>query len=400
MGPLIKKSKQLLSSQQQKGSSLSLSENSHQKKEQLNALPARDRRRIKPSVENLPRQMVGMLNEADLDNFAADLLLEGANISRSQVHARVCGLIEHRLNGRFPKVKAYPFGSVVIGLGRNKGDLDVFVDTADYFVRRPNRRDMKNAIHLTQRILTNDAKWEGIEAVTHARTPILRAYCKSEQIDCDLSFSNGLSCRNTALIGYYINLQPVCRKLAAIIKYWFGKLQLGVNSYIISLMVIFYLQQHKLLPSLKYIQDCCAPYEIDGWNTGFAPVQLNQLNVPLATDLMKFLTGFFHYYGLMFDYEKHMVSILTGTPVDKRLFDHGKEDELPPEFARYRAYMASIDLDEADDVEDLFANHKPFVIQDPFELCHNVAKGIQTPRLQKIVNYMRQSYEILSKRLR
>lgn len=411
--------KQVLLNQQFKSSTQSLTSSvNFQKKERLNSLPA-SVSQPKKSSDVLPKQMVEFLSATDLDNFSASLIAEGSKLFLSQMYKRVCDLIERRLSNRYPKVKAMPFGSVVIGLGRIGGDLDIFIDIGGSFVRKPSKRQMKDAIHRTQRILENNMghnQWKDFEAVTKARTPILRTFCCSEKIDCDLSFSNGLSCCNTSLIGYYINLQPVCKKLASIIKFWFGNLDLGINSYIVSLMVIFYLQQEKVLPSVKRLQDSSPPVYIDGWNTGFTPMTYDQLKIPLVTSFTKYLVGFFHFYGHCFNYDKHVISILTGTPIEKSLFDHGKENDLPPEFERFKSYMVmgsgnsnyyesnkvysqeSIDVEEADEVEDLFANYKPFVIQDPFELCHNVAKGIQTPRLNRIINCMRRSYEIVSKR--
>lgn len=135
---------------------------------------------------------------------------------------------------------------------------------------------------------------------------------------------------------------------------------------------------------------------IDGWQANFG--QLPASSVKIETNFYKYLIGFFKFYGVQFDYEKNVISVLTGTPVDKSVFDHGKEESLQPTFERFATYMSKIDLDEADEVEDLFSNHKPMVIQDPFELCHNVSKGIQAQKLKKIVNYMRHTLELLSQR--
>jgi DNA polymerase sigma len=258
---------------------------------------------------------------------------------------------------------------------------------------------MKNAIHVTKEILKSCGNsWRDFEPVVHARTPILRAFCRSAGIDCDLSFSNGLSSCNTALIGYFVNLQPVCKKLVMFLKKWQSTLQLGLNSYIISLLVIFYLQQQQLLPSVHRLQEKLAPVFIDGWRCNFESLTLVQLKIPLATDFMTHLQGFFKYYGFDFDYKTQVVSVLTGCPVEKSIFDHGKEQQLPAVFERFKDYMAHIDVEEADEVEDLFSNHKPFVIQDPYELCHNVAKGVQPSKLVKIVHFMQLGHEILAAR--
>lgn len=120
-----------------------------------------------------------------------------------------------------------------------------------------------------------------------------------------------------------------------------------------------------------------------------------QLQMPLATDFKKYLIGFFKFYGFDFDYNNYVICILTGTRVPKHFFDHGREHQLPPVFKAFADYMSKINLEEADEVEDLFSNHKPMVIQDPIELIHNVSKGVQEQKLCKIISYLRSTHELL-----
>lgn len=390
--------RKLQNAQQEESRSVDNSEeakNKPRRKERLNSAPSQ-------VTAKLPKRMVDFLCVVDVDNLVGRLIADGNRIKNSQVHKRVSQMLHHRLSSRFPGVKIYPFGSTVIGMGRQDGDLDIFIDIDNCFTGKPGKRRMKDAIHQTQRCLMGQSHhWNNFEPVTHARTPILRVYCQIEKIECDLSFSNGLSTCNTRLIGYFIELQPVCKKLAMFAKYWAYELQLGLNSYLITLMVIFYLQQERILPSVKVLQDASNQQKfIDGWRIDFYPLSLQELKIPLITDFKKYLIGFFYFYGFQFNFDKHTISILAGIPIDKAIFDHGKEDQLPKIFDTFKAYMAQIDVDEADDVEDLFANYKPLVIQDPFELCHNVAKGVPQTKLVKITNFMQRSYEILVARTR
>lgn len=139
------------------------------------------------------------------------------------------------------------------------------------------------------------------------------------------------------------------------------------------------------------------PVYIDEWNANFANISLPQLKMPLATDFKKCLLGLFKFYGYDFDFTNYIICILTGSRVPKHFFDHGREHQLPPIFKTFSEYMSKIDVDEADEVEDLFSNHKPMVIQDPFELIHNVSKGIQENKLIKMISYLRATLELLMK---
>lgn len=139
-----------------------------------------------------------------------------------------------------------------------------FFFVGNSYFKKPPKNDIINAIKSTEAILKKSGNFCDFEQVLRARTPILKTFCSAENIDCDLSFSNGLSFCNTILINYFLNLQPVARKLTTFIKYWSQLCNLGVNSYVIVLLVIFYLQNCKLLPSLHHLQRTLEPILIDG----------------------------------------------------------------------------------------------------------------------------------------
>lgn len=364
------------------------------RKERQNSLPAKIDNLLKT---RLPKKL-GEILTFNLESITMQLSQEASAVQKSGKHIRVCDMLRKRLIHRYPNIKVFPFGSFITGLGSEKTDLDIFIDTQNCFYMKLSKRQMKEAIYETQRILASSRdQWCSFEPIVHARTPILRVFCNIEKIDCDLSFSNGLSTVNTALVSYLSNLQPICKKLVLFVKFWAMKLSLGTNSYLLTLLVIFYLQQELALPSVSFLQGLVAPRYIDDWNTAFATPNLQQLKIQVLTDFRRYLIGFFFYYGFQFDYTNYMVCPLTGTRVLKHIFDHGKEKFLPTVFTPFVKYMSKINLHEADEIEDLFANYKPLVIQDPFDLSHNVSKGIQEQKLLKMIHMMRCSYEVLTK---
>lgn len=249
------------------------------KKERTNSLPA-----LLKEVgvkEILPKKMREFLTTKDISTFTMALVREGQALKTSGYYNRICQMIQKHLYHRYPQVRAYAFGSVVNGLGRAGSDLDIFIDTENCFYKRLSKRKMKDAIYQVQRILSNvpNQVWDGssCEPVVHARTPILRVFCLAENVDCDLSFSNGLSTCNTRLINYFTELQPITKSIIIFLKHWAKQLQLGVNSYLLTLMVIFYLQQETLLPPVKILQEATNQVLIDGWNANFAQIQLSQV---------------------------------------------------------------------------------------------------------------------------
>ena len=223
------------------------------KKERVESLP-----RLLKEVEvksKLPKKMRDFIATSNVTEFTANLIRQGNSMKVNGPQSRICRMLQKQLHIRFPSVRAYVFGSFVNGLAANGSDMDIFIDMENCFYNRPNKRKLKDFIYSVHRILSNVPHcWQNFEPVVHARTPILRAYCVSERIDCDLSFTNGLSTCNTNLIQYFLELQPVCLQITILVKFWAQRLQLGVNSYLIALMTIFYLQQENILPPVKVLQ--------------------------------------------------------------------------------------------------------------------------------------------------
>lgn len=89
----------------------------------------------------------------------------------------------------------------------------------------------------------------GLEAVAHARIPILKMRDPDTGLDCDICFNNTLALRNTALLRCYCDIDPRARELGLAVKAWakardvnsarFGTL----SSYAYVLWVITFLQR-------------------------------------------------------------------------------------------------------------------------------------------------------------
>lgn len=57
--------------------------------------------------------------------------------------------------------------------------------------------------------------------------------------------------------------------------------------------------------------------------------------------------------------------------------------------------MKTLDIKTADPLVELFAYEKDMVVQDPLELCHNVAKGVRYSSLERFVTYCRLTADVL-----
>jgi len=307
---------------------------------------------------------------------------------KENTHGRIVEQIAMALKPIFPSVQIYPFGSRLTGLGGVNSDLDLFIDLNFHYFSTPFTL-MPNVIRGIEEALKLTKCWTDFLPILAARTPILRAFNIPEKVDCDLSFSNGLSHCNTKLINYLIETQPLFGKVTVIIKYFAQEADFKMNSYIIILMVVFYFQIEKLLPSVCLLQQNVEPRMIGAWQSNF-----NKTPWPhKSNDFRKYLIGFFEFYA-RFDFKNNVICPFVGQAIRKECFTYGRE-QLPIEFHLYMKYSRSLDLARADPLVHLFAYEKDMVIQDPLELIHNVAKGVRKTSLDRFVSYCRLTAELL-----
>lgn len=170
-----------------------ISENEKRVSSKVN--PERVRRARQDSQRNsniqysTPKKYRAFLKQVNLDQYIRELEMEGDMIRQSNVHGRICQLLRSQLAVQYPNVQTYAFGSVVNGLARSGGDLDIYIDLGNCYVQKPPKRLMGNVIFQTKNILISQTKdWGAFCPITKARTPILKVVCKSLGIQVDLSF--------------------------------------------------------------------------------------------------------------------------------------------------------------------------------------------------------------------
>ncbi|XP_053660939.1 terminal uridylyltransferase Tailor [Anopheles marshallii] len=309
---------------------------------------------------------------------------------------RVLKNLEGCLKLHYPSVKCYPFGSRIVGTGSLSSDIDMFVDLENgYLGRSANTvpEELKETVEKVVTILKSTNDWSIDDIILSARVPLLRVISViHDNIHCDLTFSNGLAHRNSLLLQYMFKLQPTARQLVCYLKNW--NRESCLNSYTLSLMVIFLYQCHKLLPSVAKLQeDPSNDMIIDGWNAGFATPTLEELNMKLwqssVPGLAYMFFEFYSFEGRYFSMETQVVCPFLGdVRVLKSSFDSPNYDKVPAQMERLKRYMVDHQADT--DTKRPFIYNKPFVVQDPFEHSHNVAKAIPV----EIATRLMRSFEL------
>lgn len=354
---------------------------------------------LPPSNDVLSKKMKKFLvvqPKAHLDKLAS----QQPDAAGRAVHELIVSDMREIVNTIAPNVAIHPFGSRVTGLGNDNSDLDVYMDLYGNINGDVHytKEKMKAILQAVQDILYKSGEWSQFIPIISARTPILCAWSLKHKIQCDISFSNGLSLKNTELMRYFFELQPVCFNVARYVKEWTRYLSMeALNGYTVTLLVVFLFQLNKMLPSLYSLQrNEEAIHRIAHWRVDFKRQSLEQLKIaPVPeTDTDLWIAKFFNYYGGVFKFETDMICVYLGTPQPKNNFKPN-EGRIPSQMHLLEEHYAQLNLAEAHPVSDLLAYSKPMVVQDPFELNHNVAKGLSASNVSRFRTICKQTGEML-----
>ncbi|XP_018326793.1 uncharacterized protein LOC108738065 [Agrilus planipennis] len=288
------------------------------------------------------------------------------------------------------KCKAYPFGSRISGLTCDENsDLDVFVDLGGMY-NGACFQDAKHQEEFVKRCAKvfrkRSSEFTDINSIPTARTPIVQVYHKLTNIDCDLSFKNGLSVENTKFLKFCVLVQPAAQSLILYLKEWskVTKMNERITTYAVAMMAIFFLQMNSYLLPVEILKRLMsnAVVHIDGWEAidlsdpfyQLSKIPKHNLTIPIKTLLM----NFFEFYA-SFDFKKMVVCPLLGKPVPKASFIEKSNGECLP--AEMLPYITKLKC--SDDAE-VFRALSPLCIQDPFDLSHNLTKACSNDTATKL----------------
>ncbi|XP_023940508.1 speckle targeted PIP5K1A-regulated poly(A) polymerase [Bicyclus anynana] len=311
-----------------------------------------------------------------------DAVLDAVRLTQEEVKA-IGGLyvdLEWYLQQQWPGCVALPFGSITTGLGIKSSDADCFVQVPALF-----RHPAANFVNKAKRLLSQYPRtFAEVLAIPRANTPIVKFLHVPTATNCDVTFKTPLGAQNSKLVAFLLHADPRLVPLAVVLKYWakvHGLSGTGrLTNYALTMLVIFYLQQppRPVLPPVQWLQrDRACDVIVDDWNTGFMHDHELLPKTDNTLTMSELLGGFFKFYST-FDFDKMVVCPFTGIAMKKDLFDNVKD--LPPEFDRYK-----------ENVQQEFVyplrTSTSMCVQDPIELCHNVASPVNSRLAFEIIAF-------------
>lgn len=89
---------------------------------------------------------------------------------------------------------------------------------------------------------------------------VLQAKHLKSSIKCRISFDSGFQHENSFFVKHLLDLQPEARKLIHYMKIWLKHHNIQMSGYLITILVIFFLQQKHFLPAAQIMQRDCFPH--------------------------------------------------------------------------------------------------------------------------------------------
>lgn len=289
-------------------------------------------------------------------SLSEDILLLYNRLKLSDVAARlrfVCAAqLENAFRGMFPASQVLPFGSSVNGFGKVNSDLDLAFELADHELpldsrlvfhsksllgtgKSHNQRHLETMADIVQYFLPG---CNNTRRILRARVPIIRYKQELAGIECDLSATNLSGFYMSELLYFFASYDQRVAPLVFAVRHWAKETNLTnpapgkwVTNFTLSLLVLFFLQKKKLIPTIETLVKQQRPEDKrvfvddsgESVSCGFladANLLLDPGTVPDDDSLEILLMKFFDFYA-SFDFRSSAISLNSGSTIMKPVYD-------------------------------------------------------------------------------
>lgn len=276
--------------------------------------------------------------------------------------------LETFVRRQFAGARLQLFGSSKNGFGFRQSDLDICM-----VLEGQETIDDVHCITIIEslaRLLKKHTGLKNILPITTAKVPIVKLYHVRTGLEGDISLYNTLALHNTHLLASYAAIDRRVKILCYVMKVFAKMCDIGdasrgsLSSYAYTLMVLFFLQQRNppVIPVLQEIYDGKKKPEVlvDGWNVYFfddlktLPGRWPQCGKNSET-VGELWLGLLRFYTEDFDFREHVVCI------------------------RQHARLTTFNKQWTS---------KYIVIEDPFDLNHNLGAGLS----RKMTNFIMKAF--------
>jgi hypothetical protein len=212
-----------------------------------------------------------------------------------------------------------------------------------------------------------------IHSICGARIPVTHMLHAPTLLKCDVSFKNMLAVYNSRFLKFLTSLDMRILFFFFVIKQWKKERNLPISTYCLTMLSIFYLQNlpSPMLPPVSYLQEGVEKQvTASGWNCSLRDTPFEIVN---KMPLREMLRGFFQFLATT-DFAIDAISPLLGTTVEKWKF-------MDPSLL-HPLLLPCVDEERGSILQYM----KPVCVVDPFELNHNIAKGLTLGHIEEMAS--------------
>lgn len=138
--------------------------------------------------------------EEKMEKLLADS--DRATISEKKKEKEILEMIEMVVRFKYPYCKAYLFGSRISYLSFEDSDLDVYLDCENQYASINSMEECdKQLLVVMDCFKKQQDNWLIEEVVQRTRVPIIKLRHRFTNLNCDISFVNGLSVEKSKILG-------------------------------------------------------------------------------------------------------------------------------------------------------------------------------------------------------
>ncbi|KFO84769.1 Terminal uridylyltransferase 7, partial [Buceros rhinoceros silvestris] len=290
------------------------------------------------------------------------------NIVEDQAREDIRQTLENFIRQDFPGTKLNLFGSSKNGFGFKQSDLDICM-TIDG-LETAEGLDCIRIIEDLAKVLKKQSGLRNVLSITTAKVPIVKFFHVRSGLEVDISLYNTLALHNTRLLSSYAAIDPRVKYLCYTMKVFMKICDIGdasrgsLSSYAYTLMVLYFLQQRNppVIPVLQeiYTEPKKPEILVDGWNVYFFD-KIEELSAVWpdcgknTESVGQLWLGLLRFYTEEFDFKEHVICIRR-----KNLLTTFKKQWTS----------------------------KYIVIEDPFDLNHNLGAGLS----RKMTNFIMKAF--------
>lgn len=300
---------------------------------------------------------------------------------------QLLSILDELVSGIWPEARLYLFGSCANAFGVCNSDIDVCLSI-------DSESSSRSELVRTLADVLKENHMQNVQALTHARVPIVKYSDPTTGISCDVCVNNMLAVVNTKLLHDYAQIDVRLRQLAFMVKHWAKCRQVNetyrgtLSSYAYVLMCIHFLQQRKppVLPCLQEMEPTyrvtvgdikCAYFDRVDRLKGFG-----QKNKETLADLV---TLFFEYWAFRHDYSHTVISIRTGNFLSK------VEKDWTRRIGNERHLICIEDpFEVSHDLGRVVDKHSIRVLRDEFQRAARIMRHDANPCVALFEPYVRQ----------